>query len=1097
MCGREAVNPERPGALCPTHHPDHDPDEPSENPELEGGFPPSNPGGSADTGPSSDAVHEEWRGVDFSTVEADTYPPALLDREQWMGRLADAKRPFAPWGDRDHPEADDDKDARYKWGLTENYVDGETVGMAEADDRLDGRIFIQRDSDPFAFVDGDDVRDPDTGAVHPEFVRILDALGTTYADVSTSGAGVHAYYEADLPDGQGQAVFEIDTEPWGANDDPPTVEIYANKHVCVTTGEHVAGTPEDVHQWDSDAVKEILDEYDALKDTEPIDHDTDQNLNLGDHQPEATTSEESTTDARDIALAVDRLRPSDLSLRTRQVGTDATGWEQWDPSTYRTSSGNDSLHRPPSEAVFHDHKHGEAFGVLSLFAAEEGIISKPWDRLAGGDWWDAVDAAREAGAPIPEYDGPTADAEAKHTAVLPPAVRDLSTATSGWDWKHAARTDYTLTVDDARQRTTDAIADAYESYDQVLVEALPTMGKSYGAVKAAADTGEAVTILTGRGRKEQYQQFKDWAAEHDLDVYTLPAFTHDCDTANGEHGEEWAETVRDWYHRGATPKEIHKSAEYVTGEPLPCQQYDGQRCPYASKWDFDPDDFDVLIGHYAHAHKSKVTKSRTVVFDEFTDAYESTLTAMQGAVSYWLSTVDALPYDDYTDLLGHRSDEQRRAEALAWFDQHGVEPDETPVFDEPTAHADAPLAVYAILAGEGLGNGFERATFDDDAVTVFNRDSGAVTVLRPPDLGYTSGIVALDGTPTKKMWELSLGERLTHRPVLQDGERTEYIREALNLNFVRSSDYIKSYNSPDHVAVEKDATLLETIADEHGQAPALITTSTAKAEYDDAGVLDLVDDTKHYGDILGSNEFADTRLGAVIGSNHYGDGFIKKWGAYDGSAVERNGEKGKALSYGSFGDDVLRHMREHDTLQAAMRFGRDGNGAVVYVHTDTLPEWVPLAGEAQVVSTWSDGMKQVVDALADLGDGTTADLAAHPAVDLSDRQVRGHLDTLRQRGVVHRERDTDDGRRLVWREAGIDRLGTYGEADLNSSEEFDPPDVSDLESCGSTAYEDTYTWEFRKHPSDTPSEQSGATATGVPAAGNGAGGDGPPPNPGD
>ena len=69
------------------------------------------------------------------------------------------------------------------------------------------------------------------------------------------------------------------------------------------------------------------------------------------------------------------------------------------------------------------------------------------------------------------------------------------------------------------------------------------MGKSYGAVKAAADTGEQLTVLTDRGHKEQYQQFREWCDEHGLDYYTLPIFTRDCDTANGEHGAEWADTV--------------------------------------------------------------------------------------------------------------------------------------------------------------------------------------------------------------------------------------------------------------------------------------------------------------------------------------------------------------------------------------------------------------------------------------------------------------------------------------------------------------------------------------------------------------------------
>jgi len=680
--------------------------------------------------------------------------------------------------------------------------------------------------------------------------------------------------------------------------------------------------------------------------------------------------------------------------------------------------------------------------------------------------------------------------EREHIAVFPAAVRDLTTAASGWDWKHAGRDDDTLTVEDARERTVDAIADAYTSGDRVLVEALPTMGKSYGAVKAAAVTDQPVTVLTGRGHKEQYEQFREWCDEHGLDYYTLPSFTRDCDTANGEHGEEWADTVREWYRRGATPKEIHKSAEYVLDRPLPCQEYEGQRCPYASKWDFDPDEYDVLIGHYNHAHKTKVSAGRTVVFDEFPDAYETPLgPELQGAVSYWLQATDGVPFDDYTDLLENRDDQRRRADALLWFEEHGIEPDETHVFDDASAHAAAPLAVFTLLASDDLGNGFERADLGDVGLGVFDRARGGVSVLQAPALEYASGVVALDGTPTKRMWELALDERLNHRPVLQGAERAEYVRDALNLNLVRTTEYVKPYNSADHVNTDQDAALLEAITEKHGKRPSVITTTTAEHEYDADGVLEHVAETKHYGNVLGSNEFDDTRLGAVIGSNHYGDHYIKKWGAYAGEAVDRGEEKGADLSYSGFGDDVLQHMREHDTLQAAMRFGRDGNGAVVYVHTDTLPEWVPLAGEGRVVTTWSDGMRDVVDVLEDLTTATTADVVAHPAVDLSRQQVFDHLENLRERGVLQRQQDAEDGRRIVWRDDGLHRLAEHGDVEL------EPVDLEDLDDTEvrQLARSSIYTWEF----TNLTGEDGGSTgdpslATTDPARAPANGGDRPP-----
>jgi len=1109
-CPAEAVDPSGKGGLCPAHAPDVDTAGSSnqQNTPETGGVlvndtdapeDAGEEGGSPDERRENGFRHRRGGRIRQYRLFGDGVGFLSGDAVRPMGRRG--KLPFAPWGDKNPDDAAPDDSPRWEWGRTENHVDGDTVAMAEDDPRLDGRVFIQRDSDPFVFVDGDDVRDPDTGTVHPEFIALLGRLGFTYADVSTSGAGVHAYYTGDLPGEQGEAVFEIDTEPWGSNDDPPTVEIYANKHVCVATGDHAAGTPDDVAEWDAAEVGAILDEYDARKETpEDVGHDTDRDrADLDDHTPTATTAGETTDDVRDVLKAVDALRPSDLRLRTSAVGTDATGWEQWDPSTYRTSSGGDSLHRPAGEPVFHDHKHGESFGVLSLLAAEEGIITHPWDRLRGEEWWDAVDAAREQGAPIPEYDGPTAE-DTEQVAVLPPGVRDLSTATSGWDWRHAAGEDQrSLSIDDARERTVAAISDAYERDDQVLVEALPTMGKSYGAIKAAADTGEQVTVLTGRGQKEQYAQFKEWAAEFGLSYYQLPSFTHDCPTAGGDHGEEWAEKVRGWYRRGATPQVIHAYAEDLLGRPLPCQcDDDGGHvdCPYASKWRFDPDEYDVLIGHYTHAYKPKVTTGRVAVLDEFPeDAYETTLsgTGLQGAVSYWLSTADAVPFDSYTDLIENRDDDARRADALAYLLDGGLEPDEKHVLDDHAARADAPLAVATLLAGEDLGNGFEKAALDDVGTGVFNRSTGAVSVLQPPALDYASGVVALDGTPTKRMWELSLGERLNRRQVLQDGERGEYIRDALNLNLVRTTEYVKPYNSADHVYTEEDAALLERVGEEHGERPGVITTSTAEAEYDAAGVLDAVDSTRHYGNVLGSNEYKHKRVGAVIGSNHYGDEYIKKWGAYAGRDVGRDGGKGRDLSYGPFGDDVLTHMREHDTLQAAMRFGRDGNGAVVYVHTDTLPDWVPLAGEGRVVSTWGDGMRQVVRAVEDLGTAPTAEIADHPAVDVGRRQVFDHLETLRRRGVLDREQDGEDGRRVRWVDDGIHRLNDHGEVTL------DAVDLDDLGGCEvqELARSSSYTWEFLNRGGGSATEDGDAVDVGPRTSDHPASRGDSPPDPAD
>ncbi len=1008
--------------------------------------------------------------------------------------------------------------------------------VADADD----------DDRPILLIDWDDVRDPETGEIHPVVARALDECDG-YAEISQSGEGIHQFVYGEIPGSSRTFIRHIDTEPF-VGDDLPAVEIYQSGRVCAMTGQHVAGTGDDVAEG-QDMVDRLCWEFGAADNagpgtpTDPYadERDGDAATDDGDDRSDAGSIDVPDHDAVGQALdemaAFDDVDPDEWEypdewslryaavVRARGRGDDLTGIANWQLNGYAAAVG------------YHDGREREDV-VADLNAvcdddALEKEVGQVWRKADAGDYKPPSRSRLAQRGLLPDRfdraDGDGDDGPATQLVALPdvddPDERtddtdgdtDTDAANAGDDLDVGDEPPVgALTVDHARRRTRETLTDAYTGDRDVLVEALPSMGKSYGAVAAAVDTGKPATILVGRGNNEQYDRVREWCREQGLDVgdrrepdgdvYILPSFKRDCETANGDHGDEWADTVDGWYQAGATPKQIHKLGPYTLPEDvdaLPCQR-DGD-CGYARSWDFDPDDFAVLIGHYTHAHKPKVTTDRVVVVDEFTTAYETVLAGdqLRGAITQYLDThgvaardefVDDrdggyLPYQSFADLLLARDDVDRRAPAVEWLRNRGIDPDEHGAiyFDDgdgtdgdgdesgTAKHAAAPLAIYTILKSYGgaLGNGYERVDFrpdidEDRRVGVFNPhgkdrqdDDPAVSILRPPAaLRFADVVVGLDGTPTPEMWELICGRSFDHRVVLEGG-RAEYIETALNFRIIPTTDAIKPYNYHDHIHDDHDGALLDAITAHHDERPAVISTSTALRSWDDADVFDDVDlgtddpyervtggpavGALYHGDVLGSNAFADERVGAVIGSNHYGDGFVKRWGAYANESVSRQHAdpdtadpdtkpRGSDLTYGAFGDKIRRHMTAHDTLQAIMRFGRDAGGATVYVDTDTLPDWVPTHGRGDVRGV-SDGLVGVLDALEDVGPASTAALVEHDAVDVTRRQVRRHLETLADVGVVSDAPDPDDGRRTIY---GLDDT-----APITTTGVVDLPDVTD------------------------------------------------------
>jgi hypothetical protein len=657
-------------------------------------------------------------------------------------------------------------------------------------------------------------------------------------------------------------------------------------------------------------------------------------------------------------------------------------------------------------------KGGDA---LMLAALIDGIVD-PADGYPGGaDYIEALDSLRDRGHHVPEVEpGPWRREVLLPADVAPPKVEPPES----------------LELQAVRDKTKRTIAEAMRVSDSSLIDGLMTTGKSHGFVLAAADSHTPATMLTIRGREEQYDDLAQKARGAELSVVVMPSAPESCpcftDKQNDEHGRVWS-----LYNDGAAANEIHRRLEL---------HGDGETCEYKAALDaLEYSEVDLILGHHSHAYAIPVVSGRVTAIDEFDpSAYETNFGSEKDAsaddtdidaaiagIDTYLADTDELPFASKDDLLSERHDDEKTAAALEWFADEfdGEYRDSDLPFDG--THALAPAVVYTLLAAEKLGNGFERADLPR-GVGVYDRENSEVHLLRPPDLTYASTVLALDGTPTEAMWRAALGIDISvqHeryggvlgnviRPfntrVLTNDERRKYVRRTLRHRYIRTTDALKPY-SGGSVNVEQDAALIEAIRDEHGAKPSLITSRRAQSKYERDGVLENVGEHAYYGNLKGSNKLKSERLGIVVGSPHFGDSFVKKWGAYIGDGVEVTGGDGEPREYSGVGRQIAAHMTENQVLQAMMRFGRDGGGATVYVHTRAVPSWVPIENAPGVISFRGDddgrtdgehGIKQVWRYALENDEFARSD--ASEAVDVSERTVKRALKELVENGALEKE----------------------------------------------------------------------------------------------
>ncbi|MGB9987456.1 winged helix-turn-helix transcriptional regulator [Salarchaeum japonicum] len=578
-----------------------------------------------------------------------------------------------------------------------------------------------------------------------------------------------------------------------------------------------------------------------------------------------------------------------------------------------------------------------------------------------------------------------------------------------------------LSLSQVRDKCLKAIEEAYAETQPVLIDALPGTGKSYAAVEAASATETPITILTSRGRKGRYAEIESWCQTHGLSSKILPNADEDCPTFDGKHGPQLKRRFKKYRELGITVSDLH-----AHWNP-PCQN--GSACPYQAAWNFQPENYDVIIGHYTHAYVEKVIENRVVVSDEIpSDAFLTKFEDLQTTITNFLQQTSGIPFPNYFSLISN-NDSKNTELALNWFENRGINIGGSKQILDPTTtdyHIHAPLLVLGILVSEPLGNNWSRASLGGGQVFAHNQNGNEMSVLTPPTLTNAKNVIALDGTPTLRLYDLMFNVGFEQKQVLSDSEREEYIRNTQNLKIVQTElKYIRPYTSGNNVNVDRDEALLREVIAVHGDDPAVISSDRALGKLK-ARNIPMSPNSTHYGNLRGSNKLAKEDVGVILGSPHYGDEFIERWAALFG--FEASGSKsGTAKSYGAFGDELLQHMRENEVLQAIFRFARDGSGATVYVNTGAIPPWLPREIALGVSRTRKSTERDIIDVLSRMGTVSGTEIATK--VDKHPNTVRSHLRTLQKEGVV---RKTGNNKGTQWHDDGLSSANKYGAVDLNS-----------------------------------------------------------------
>ncbi len=920
------------------------------------------------------------------SIEQDVYPNELVETEQWI--LADTsgnkKQPAAPWIQSGVVSAHD----------TSHHAPFETADKSASTGYERGFVFTE--DDPFVLIDFDDARDDESGDIDPAVAEFLERAGS-YADVSTSGTGVHVIVRGELPDG-------VKTVNDSFGDHGATIEVYDNKQFGVMTGQHIIKTPTQCTER-QELLNELADERRSNPESTP-----DEALRDPTRSQKEVSKVTQTSNPDVIWDAVKHTDPSDVRWRSDVTEKRNDGTKSRDPSWEHSDSGT---RIGEFDTGFVYRKGMIGLDVLQMAALEERIITSPSEYPDGEDYLDAVDALRERGADIPEFSSESYSTELTDIDDIP----DISLGEQrerarerGLNW---------LTTEEVRDRAQRRIHHHLKGGMNAVIRAPTAAGKTHTVATEEWTNHPEVTggapivhlSKTTDARDEAYQMSvsSGLTAKILKSSDTCPVASGRHDSGNGYGNEvlddlvagsvtisEWiqTQTERKKIPFGRVHNELNSRCQKQYGKQLPCCRGE-QSCQNRSQWDdthVDPDtetddtsQYDIIHATHAFAHVTKLIEDANVVFDERPEfTVDASQARLQDAIESFLQEVGASPstWEEFiTIAIGESPSVQFGLRKAI-----DTDPGDDWYLDDSDAHVYAPAIARALVDADGKGNGrfvgreqfqpfyreetkseTHRATAE--LKVVITDDYTIRSIHAIPPLRDARCIIGLDARPTIERWRLNTIQSLDSSTLLSDEERRQWRVFERGLLVVQIGNADRAVTRQDALHQSKAEALVNELTE---AIPAVQTAITSKAAKDDITQLlplpssELSTQTLHYGEEKSRNDFAGEQAGLLIGCIDPGDDPILDWLALlnkdaspersnedcddcDGDGCSHCTESGKERARGRGFEGVdadtatalLESVREMHVAQSIGRYARTANPdefTVVFAWTDAIPD---------------------------------------------------------------------------------------------------------------------------------------------------------------